>query len=396
MPYEIVHAIGSTAYFVFAVLFLWMSRIPRTNPGAGWWALAMLFALLSRLVFLVLLPQHGTPLIITTYAALNVLEKLCLVSGLVRFFSLPVGLKRFWVATLAVEAWLLIAWLAELAPWLRGLGLALFNAGMLAYVVSVVLSQRHALPSSRLMLVTAAASGLLMVHWLSAFIIIEKVPSWLVNGFLLGTVLALVQYFSLLAAVLLSFQHRLLAAEAKALDMAFQDPLTGLNNQRYMSALFEKALILATRPHQLLAVFYIDLDNFKPINDQAGHGVGDEVLRIVADRLRKTTRSTDICARVGGDEFVVICTQLDHQEQASDIAGKLLHELTRAIPVAGRDYVLGASIGISLCPLHGDSLPTLLEYADRAMYQIKRNGKNGYQVYGADAVIEPAQVQAVD
>lgn len=236
----------------------------------------------------------------------------------------------------------------------------------------------------QLLLVTAVTSALLAAHWSSAFVIMDIVPSWFTNAFLIGTLLVLVQYFSLLAAVLLSFQKRLLEAESKALDMAFQDPLTGLNNQRYMSTLFDKVLILATRPHQLVAIVYIDLDNFKPINDRAGHAVGDEVLRVIASRLKATTRSTDICARVGGDEFVAICTQLEHQDQAHDIASKLLGELTNPIQIDGNEYVLGASIGISLYPLHGDSLPTLLEYADRAMYQIKHKGKNGYRIHGSE------------
>jgi diguanylate cyclase (GGDEF)-like protein len=163
--------------------------------------------------------------------------------------------------------------------------------------------------------------------------------------------------------------------------MAFQDPLTGLNNQRYMSTLFEKALVLANRPHHYSAVIFIDLDNFKPINDLAGHHAGDEVLRTVANRLRRCTRSTDICARIGGDEFVVICTQLEATEQVGDIATKLHRELIAPIAVEDKRFVLGASIGVSLYPIHGNSLAELLEHADKAMYQIKRSGKNGYRIY---------------
>lgn len=188
---------------------------------------------------------------------------------------------------------------------------------------------------------------------------------------------------SLLAAVLALFQMRLIDAEAKALEMAFLDPLTGLNNKRYMTTLFDQALLLATRPHHVVAVFYIDLDNFKPINDTAGHGVGDEVLKTVAARLKSCTRSTDICARVGGDEFVVIATQLEHERQATEVAGKLLTRLTEGIQVDGNVYALGASIGIALYPQHGRSLAELVQCADNAMYHVKRNGKSGCEVYGA-------------
>ncbi|WP_374539074.1 diguanylate cyclase domain-containing protein [Chitinimonas taiwanensis] len=388
MPHEIVHTIGSTAYFVLFILFLWVSRIPRTNPGAGWWAAAMLFAFSARLVFLLLLPQHGSPLTVTLYATLNVIEKLCLLTGLVRFFSFPLRLHGLWLATLAVELWLLLAWAYAFAPMLRGAGVALFNAACLAYVAWIAYQKRAEL-QPWLMRLTAISSALLALHWLTVFVLIEFIPGWFTQGFLLGTLLALIQYFSLLAALLLSFQQRLLDAEAKALDMAFQDPLTGLNNQRYMSTLFDKVLLLANRPHQLVAVIYIDLDNFKPINDSAGHAVGDQVLKAVAARLKQVTRSTDICARVGGDEFVAICTQLAHQQQAHEIASKLLAQLTSPITVAGKDYVLGASIGISLYPLHGDSLPRLLEYADSAMYEIKRAGKNGYRIHASASDARP-------
>jgi diguanylate cyclase (GGDEF)-like protein len=384
MAYEIVHTIGSTVYFVFFLLFLWICRVPRTNPGAGWWAAAMLFALSARLVFLFLLIERDASLTISAYAALNVLEKFCLVVGLVRFFGLPLRMHPLCVATLVVEIWIFLAWASEAPPLVRGLGVAAFNAGVLSYVAWVAYQKRGEL-DSWLMSITALVSLLLALHWATVFVIIEYVPGWLTQGFLLGTALVLVQYFLLLAAVLRSFEKRLLEAESKALDMAFEDPLTGLSNKRYMNSLFENALILATRPHQLVAIVCIDLDNFKPINDRAGHRVGDEVLKTVAARLRKATRSTDICARVGGDEFVAICTQLEQQEQVDHIVRKLLRELTAVIVVDGREYALGASIGISLYPLHGNSLPTLLEYADRAMYQVKSSGKNNYRIHVAES-----------
>jgi len=385
MPYEIVHTIGSTVYFVFFLLFLWVRRTPRINPGAGWWAVAMLFALASRLVFIVLLDEyHGRTAIVSVYTALNVVEKSCLLIGLVRFFDVPLRLRDLLVATFAVEVWILAAWAWSFPPLLRGAGVALFNAGMLAAAAWIAWTRRDQL-DRRLLTITAVSSGLLALHWACAFAIIERVPGWFVYGFLLGALLVLVQYFSLLAAVLRSFQKRLLEAESKALDMAFQDPLTGLSNQRYMRTLFENALVLAHRPHQLAAVIYIDVDNFKPVNDRAGHRVGDEVLKLLAARLRQSTRSTDICARIGGDEFVAICTQLEDADHAHGIARKLLREFTAPLLVEGREYVLGASIGVSLYPLHGDTLAELLECADRAMYQIKGGGKNGYRIHAAGA-----------
>ncbi|HEY0891652.1 MAG TPA: GGDEF domain-containing protein, partial [Cellvibrio sp.] len=164
-------------------------------------------------------------------------------------------------------------------------------------------------------------------------------------------------------------------------DLAYHDPLTGLNNQRYMTTLFDQALLLATRPHQMLAVIYIDLDNFKPINDTDGHLVGDEVLKTIAKRLVDNTRSTDICARMGGDEFVVIATQLESEEHAHQIAAKLLQQCCNDVLINDKNYRLGASVGVSVYPAHGNDLTQLLKNADEAMYEVKKNGKSGYQVF---------------
>lgn len=389
MPSEIVHTIGCTAYSVFAILFLWMSRVPRTNSGPGWWAGAMAFALAARLAYQLLLDQTDLAEAVFAYAALVAVEKTLLAIGLVEFLGLKLRHRWFWGVLLLAEAWVVIGWLSDIQPIARSVGLAVFNAGFLGYVAWTAFRHRSEMPH-HLLLLTAAASAMLLVHWMSAFLIFQAFPNWRVTGFLLGTVLVLVQYLSLLAAVLAEFQRRLVQAEANALDMAFQDPLTGLNNQRYMNTLFEKALVLANRPHQYSAVIFIDLDNFKPINDLAGHHAGDEVLRTVANRLRRCTRSTDICARIGGDEFVVICTQLEATEQVGDIATKLLGELIAPIAVEDKRFVLGASIGISLYPIHGNSLAELLEHADKAMYQIKRSGKNGYRIYSD----QPSQTAA--
>ena len=305
--------------------------------------------------------------------------------GLVRFFEVPVRVRWLLLAAVAVEVWIFGSWAVGVPSLLHSAGVALFNASFLIHAAWIAWTRRKLL-APQLLSLTALTSLLLALHWASAFLIIDRHPGWFTQGFILGTALVLTQYFSLLAAVLLSFQSRLMEAESRALDMAFQDPLTGLSNQRYMSTLSENALILANRPHQLVAVVLIDIDNFKPINDRAGHRVGDEVLKAMAARLRTTTRSTDICARIGGDEFVAICTQLENEEHAHDIARKLLKAFTEPLVIEGRQYLLGANIGISLYPRHGTSLAELLEYADRAMYQIKGGGKNGYRIH---AVGEP-------
>lgn len=382
MSYEIVHTFGFTVYFVFLLFFLWISRFARTSSGAGWWALSLTFALCGRLALFVMLPSSNVHPATFIYAIFIVLEKPFLLTGLTRFLNLKLQERWFWVAAAIAELWVLMTWMADAPNLMRSSGYTLANAGLLAYVAWLAFRHRHDIPGWALT-VTATAAAALSVHWLVAPYVIAVQPSWFRYGFVLGTMLVLVLYSSLLSAILVCFQKRLVDAEAKALGLAFLDPLTGLKNKRYMETLFDHALLLATRPHQVVAVFYIDLDNFKPINDSAGHAVGDQVLKEVAARLQSNTRSTDICARVGGDEFIVIGTQLENPEQAYEIAKKLLDQLTAAIPAGGASYALGASIGISLYPIHGTKLAELIERADSAMYQVKRNGKSGYVIYDA-------------
>ncbi|WP_377705278.1 diguanylate cyclase domain-containing protein [Pseudoduganella sp. UC29_71] len=285
------------------------------------------------------------------------------------------------MAALAAELSLLVALVADLPPLCARHGILHRQRG--AHLLPGL--DRHA-PARRLPTLAAGggstASVALTAHWLAAPALIELFPSWSGNAFLLGTVLVLALYFVLLTAVLSQFQTRLMDAESKALELAVQDPLTGLHNQRSMTALFDQALVLATRPHHVVAVYSIDLDNFKPINGTAGHAVGDKMLKAVAARLKGSTRRTDICARVGADDFVVIATQLDDEVQATEIARKLLARLTEGIAVNGKQYALGASIGVALYPKHGRSLAELFQCAGHAMYHVKRNGKSGCEVFG--------------
>lgn len=380
MSYEIVHTFGFTVYFVFLLFFLWVSRFARTTSGAGWWAAALACALCGRLALFLTLPASDTAAFI--YAVFIVLEKPFLLTGLSRFLGLGLRERWFWLAAGAAELWLVLTWRADAPTLMRSAGYTMVNAGFLACIAWLACRHRRDVPGWPLY-GTALAAVALALHWLSAPYVIAAHPAWFRDGFVLGTMLVLIKYFSLLAAILLRFQKRLVDAEAKALGLAFLDPLTGLKNKRYMETLFDHALLLATRPHQVVAVLYIDLDNFKPINDNAGHAVGDQVLKEVAARLQSNTRSTDICARVGGDEFIVIGTQLESPEQAYGIAKKLLDQLTSQIPAGGASYALGASIGISLYPIHGTKLAELIERADSAMYQVKRNGKSGYVIYDA-------------
>jgi diguanylate cyclase (GGDEF)-like protein/PAS domain S-box-containing protein len=169
---------------------------------------------------------------------------------------------------------------------------------------------------------------------------------------------------------------------------AIHDPLTGLYNRAYLREIFTSLLRQAARQGWVVDLMFIDLDNFKEINDVHGHNVGDRILRQFATRLRRLLRRSDVIARFGGDEFVV-ATQLEsHDRQqmvdrARMLAQKILDALEAPFEVDGEIFRLGASIGIVLVDesLQQTDIDTLIRYADTSMYLAKRSGRNGYRFF---------------
>ncbi|PWV58725.1 putative bifunctional diguanylate cyclase/phosphodiesterase [Plasticicumulans acidivorans] len=169
--------------------------------------------------------------------------------------------------------------------------------------------------------------------------------------------------------------------EAQLAHLAGHDALTGLPNRLLLRDRLGHDISHAQRESRQLAVMFIDLDRFKTINDSLGHAVGDELLRVAARRLRATLRSCDTLARIGGDEFVVVVEDVDGPEAAALVTRKLLDALLQPMPVLGREFVLTASIGISLYPHDGLDVDQLLMAADTAMYTVKASGRDGYRFY---------------
>ncbi len=164
-------------------------------------------------------------------------------------------------------------------------------------------------------------------------------------------------------------------ANRRLRDMALQDPLTGLANRTALQHHLEQALARSQRNQQLLAVMLIDLDGFKPINDQYGHAFGDRVLGQVAERLRRALRESDLPARLGGDEFVLVCEAVVSAEMATHLASRVLEALGERIVLEGHEVQVGASIGIALSLGHDDAT-ALIRRADAAMYRAKAAGRN--------------------
>ena len=157
-------------------------------------------------------------------------------------------------------------------------------------------------------------------------------------------------------------------------SLAHTDPLTGLPNRRGLYAELANSLQRCD-PHHLVAVYLLDLDGFKPVNDQYGHDVGDELLVAVAQRLRGHLRESDVVARLGGDEFVVMTHLLNQPEQAHDLGMKLLDAFRSPLALGNRQVWVGLTIGYALAPHDGSDAMGLLRLADAAMYSGKQAGK---------------------
>jgi diguanylate cyclase (GGDEF)-like protein/PAS domain S-box-containing protein len=165
-------------------------------------------------------------------------------------------------------------------------------------------------------------------------------------------------------------------------QQAITDHLTGLNNRNGFKEAFHLGLERAKRSGKSVALMFVDLDNFKRINDTLGHDVGDQLLRAVAARLKDSVRPYDIVSRIGGDEFTVMLDELDDAADASAVADKILSTLRKPFEIEnGMQLTIGASIGISSYPDCGADTETLMQTADVAMYQAKGNGRNVFQFY---------------
>ncbi len=204
----------------------------------------------------------------------------------------------------------------------------------------------------------------------------EIFPEWL-------NVSAVKNEFGLITHYIGAFSDisTLIEREQQLHQLAHYDNLTGLPNRLLFDERLEQAIIQAKRTRKKVALLYIDLDNFKPINDTYGHGTGDIVLKITAQRLEKTIRDVDTACRLGGDEFAVILHDINAIDDAEKVAHKIIRNVSKNILVNQNILELGCSIGISVYPTHCEQPSTMIQQADAAMYNAKQNGKNQLTIY---------------
>jgi diguanylate cyclase (GGDEF)-like protein len=163
--------------------------------------------------------------------------------------------------------------------------------------------------------------------------------------------------------------------------LAHHDPLTNLPNRLLLKARLDQSITRASISKEILALFFIDIDNFKVINDTYGHSIGDKIINLVASRLQKNLRAEDTISRIGGDEFVIVIENIDQERSVEKIANKILDDFKEPIKLQEYLFDVTISIGISLFPNNSHDAEDLIKHADTAMYSAKNAGRNQFQFY---------------
>ncbi len=185
-------------------------------------------------------------------------------------------------------------------------------------------------------------------------------------------------------------------AEARINHMARYDALTGLPNRTFFRDQIDESLAAVRHSGKSGAVLFIDLDQFKQVNDTLGHPCGDQLLCAVSDRLRKMVRSTDIIARFGGDEFVVFQSPIKHPREASALAKNIVKRLEEPYEIDGHRVVIGASIGIAITPNEAISADNLLKNADMALYRAKSDGRGTWRFFEPDMAVKAQERRSLE
>ncbi|MFC7782634.1 GGDEF domain-containing protein [Legionella taurinensis] len=170
-------------------------------------------------------------------------------------------------------------------------------------------------------------------------------------------------------------------AEHELVRMAYHDALTGLANRKQLEQSFQLFMAYAKRHKRSIALLFMDLDDFKKINDTFGHDAGDLLLIEIASRLTASVRSSDVVGRQGGDEFLIILSEISNQEEVCTVINHVFHAIQQPVFIKEQAIFISLSMGVSLYPQDGSDLDTLIQHADAALYQVKSKGKNNFEFY---------------
>jgi len=235
-------------------------------------------------------------------------------------------------------------------------------------------------------LLTTATYVLAATLFVSGAIELQPAADVLLHGGVgwFSAVVTIAAMSGLVAAMTGQLKDRTIDLVRQQYLVARTDALTGLPNRLTLETRLQHSLEEARRVGDSVAVFFLDLDRFKIVNDSLGHHVGDRLLWEVAERLRSTVRAVDTVARLGSDEFVLVQEHIASEEDATQLAGKVLEMLVKGVRIEGQEVHCSVSIGIAIYPQHGNDVTALLKHADMAMVHAKASGRNNFRFYAPE------------
>ena len=249
---------------------------------------------------------------------------------------------------------------------------------------SYILPQKSSLTPHPDLLIQGSDIDYSQIHWklvteISQAEILENLNSLKLNIYLFLIVSIFIAIISMYIITNEKIKH-----EKKLTHEVMHDHLTKLPNRKYVTEFLENILIRSKRNSRKVAVLFLDLDKFKIINDTYGHKVGDRVLIEIAERLKNVVRESDLVARIGGDEFLIIVNEYKHLHDLDNVCKKLLQSVARDITDENNTYRVGLSIGIATYPSDSTKASELLTYADTAMYATKESGRHNFTYYNQE------------
>ncbi len=359
--------LSATALLLISAMLFYIRTVPANQAGTLEWAVGFLLLAIAYLVLIFLAPHVAVSDTEFIHVILVILYSVFLVMGVVRHFEHD---QR--VAPWIFSACITVLWF--------GYFFSIKEAFMTATVVpALFLAATHfyssflfyrAREQSKGFLFIAVLIGLMAIHY-ADYPFLRQVEWFAPWGFLISGLLSIGFSCGLLLVKFHDFKTEMLDAKELALKLAHHDSLTGIENRRRLVESFEILSELAARRSAQLIVAYIDLNDFKQINDLYGHEAGDYTLVKVARRLKDAVRDSDVVARVGGDEFVVLANDCETQSAINELMERIRHRLKQPVIINQESRFIDASIGYSVFPRDGRTLEQLLSYADKQMFDEK-------------------------
>lgn len=376
--FQSILQVGITCYLLSALLFVLTRDMPRVRKGISWWALSSVAGAAGYCALLISgsigNPANGEALYNLSLIAWSSFLLIGSGNWLKRNINtrLVLSVSAFSAVWVIYFSFIQPVFLpAAIATALTCGTLTLYTGWL--FLSSGKIKEREV----RLLIVVLFFSGL---HALD-YPILRPYESLAMIGFILCIIASLTINIILASIVIIQFKKSMESSEKQAIGMAMQDPLTGLKNRLGLIEAFNKQVDLVTSKQQRIAIIFADLDNFKTINDTYGHEDGDQVLCVIADRIQSMIRHNDVAVRIGGDEFVILLSDIkpNDWEHIPRFISRLIKETGEPITIKQCTHHVGASIGLAVYPKDGEHLQDLLNCADSSMYLDKRMKKSTSQ-----------------